>query len=215
MASYIFGMGQVAEVLHASLLFNGVLDEVDGFVVDEAYITGHTHSSKPIRPTSVISSNDEVYLGVSLKGLNRSRQDVFNRLQLVNAKLPKLVDRRANIDDGVKIGEASWIQELNNIQCYSTIGTGVILWSGNHVGHHSTIGDFSFVASHACIGGNVRIGERCFIGINSTIGDGVVIGDDCIIAAGAIVTKDVPSFSVVSPQKNEVKYFGSRIHRIL
>lgn len=41
--------------------------------------------------------------------------------------------------------------------------------------------------------GRIRIGNNVHIGLNAVILPGVSIGDDCIIAAGAIVTKDVPS----------------------
>ncbi|WP_279151671.1 acyltransferase [Photobacterium iliopiscarium] len=42
------------------------------------------------------------------------------------------------------------------------------------------------------------IGDRCFIGVNSIIMPGVCIGDDVIVGAGSIVTKNVPSNSIVA-----------------
>jgi acetyltransferase-like isoleucine patch superfamily enzyme len=44
---------------------------------------------------------------------------------------------------------------------------------------------------------NVIIGNDVWIGASSTILDGVRIGDGSIIAAGAVVTKDVPAYSIV------------------
>ena len=44
----------------------------------------------------------------------------------------------------------------------------------------------------------VIIGRDCWIGANSTILPGVTIGDFCVIAAGSVVTKDVPSGSLVA-----------------
>lgn len=41
------------------------------------------------------------------------------------------------------------------------------------------------------------IGDRVFIGMNAIVLANVRIGDDCIVGAGAVVTKDVPSGSVV------------------
>ena len=43
----------------------------------------------------------------------------------------------------------------------------------------------------------VTIGNDVWIGRRAIIMPGVHIGDGCIIGAGAVVTKDVPSFSVV------------------
>ena len=59
------------------------------------------------------------------------------------------------------------------------------------------------------------IGENCFIGAHSLIMPGVKIGNNSIVAAGSIVTKDVPPFTIVAgnPAKIireniEVKGFG-------
>lgn len=43
----------------------------------------------------------------------------------------------------------------------------------------------------------VTIGNDCWIGGHSIILPGVTIGDGCTIAAGAVVTKDIPAWSVV------------------
>jgi len=43
----------------------------------------------------------------------------------------------------------------------------------------------------------VRIGDLAWIGFNSIILKGVVIGEGAVIAAGSVVTKDVPPYTVV------------------
>lgn len=43
----------------------------------------------------------------------------------------------------------------------------------------------------------IKVGNNCFIGHRAVILPGVTIGDDCVIGACALVTKDVPSGSVV------------------
>lgn len=42
----------------------------------------------------------------------------------------------------------------------------------------------------------VTIGSDCWIGSNVKILDGVTIGNGCIIAAGAVVNKDIPDYSI-------------------
>lgn len=44
---------------------------------------------------------------------------------------------------------------------------------------------------------NTYVGKRCFIGANAIIMAGVKIGDEVIVGSGAIVTRDVPSHSIV------------------
>lgn len=43
----------------------------------------------------------------------------------------------------------------------------------------------------------IKIGKRVWIGIAATVLQGVTIGDNSIVAAGAVVTRDVPSNTVV------------------
>jgi acetyltransferase-like isoleucine patch superfamily enzyme len=44
---------------------------------------------------------------------------------------------------------------------------------------------------------NTTIGNDVWIGANAVVVDGVTIGDGAIIAAGAVVTKDVPPYTIV------------------
>ncbi len=45
---------------------------------------------------------------------------------------------------------------------------------------------------------DVYIGKNCFIGANAIILPGVRVGDHCVVAAGSVVTRDVPSHSIVA-----------------
>ena len=49
-----------------------------------------------------------------------------------------------------------------------------------------------------CQFGKIEICDNVFIGAGATIMYNVTIGSNCIVAAGAVVTKDVPSGSVVA-----------------
>lgn len=44
----------------------------------------------------------------------------------------------------------------------------------------------------------IKVGDYVYFGTRSMVMPGVTIGDNCVIAAGAIVTRDVPSNSVVA-----------------
>ena len=43
----------------------------------------------------------------------------------------------------------------------------------------------------------IKLGQHVWIGSNATITAGVTIGDWAVVAAGAVVTKDVPPYTVV------------------
>ena len=44
----------------------------------------------------------------------------------------------------------------------------------------------------------VRIGDKAWIGFNAIILKGVTVGEGAIVAAGAVVTKDVPPYTIVA-----------------
>ncbi len=117
---------------------------------------------------------------------------------------------------GVKIGAKSVINvgarmynpELITIGEDSIIGEGAVLDGrdrltiGNHVDIASQvmiynsqhdISDATFSATHA----PVKIEDYVFIGPRSIILPGVTIGRGAVVGAGAVVTKDVASFSIV------------------
>lgn len=63
----------------------------------------------------------------------------------------------------------------------------------------------------------VVIGNDVWIGSNAIVLQGVTIGDGAVVAAGAVVTKDVPSYTVVGgvPAKVIKKRFDSSIEKRL
>ena len=46
--------------------------------------------------------------------------------------------------------------------------------------------------------GETRIGKKCFIGFNAIVMCGITIGDEVVVGSGAVVTKDVPSNTIVA-----------------
>lgn len=76
-----------------------------------------------------------------------------------------------------------------------------------HIGSNTLVASGSVILSHDhCkrVGNNLPfyadtyIGKNCFIGVKAIILPGVTIGDEVIVGAGSVVTKDVPSNSVVA-----------------
>ena len=72
------------------------------------------------------------------------------------------------------------------------LGNFVNLWTGSH--------DYNdpFFRSKAGKRGPIEIQDYCWLGPRSTVLYNVNIGEGTVVGAGAIVTKDVPSFSVVA-----------------
>ena len=78
---------------------------------------------------------------------------------------------------------------------------------GIHIGENTLVAGGVKILSHDhCkrVGNNqpflthTYIGKNCFIAVNAIILPGVKIGDEVIVGAGSVVTKDVPSNTVVA-----------------
>lgn len=76
---------------------------------------------------------------------------------------------------------------------------------GIHIGDNSwVLANVMVLAHDYCRGSNgkgklfeTHIGKNCILGVNSIILPGISIGDHCLVAAGSVVTKNVPSGSMV------------------
>lgn len=93
---------------------------------------------------------------------------------------------RMNIDESARISFGTKLDKTNPRGVF--IGEESYLASGAILFTH----DFSRALKM-----NTYAGKRCFIGANAIIMAGIKIGDEVIVGSGAIVTKDVPSHSIV------------------
>lgn len=84
--------------------------------------------------------------------------------------------------------------------CFQDQG-GVTIGDGTLIGHNVVLAtlnhDLNPVKRGCLLPKPIRIGKNVWIGSNATVLQGVKIGDGAVVAAGAVVTKDVPSNTVV------------------
>ena len=130
----------------------------------------------------------------------------------------------ARIGDGTFIGDGSTVREGSTVgrNCVIgqnvavshdvVIGDNVRIMTGTHITGGMVIGDGSFIGVNVTTSNDKRpevidyqydfilppvVGKRVLIGSGANILPGVRIGDGAVIGAGALVTKDVPSFARV------------------
>lgn len=103
------------------------------------------------------------------------------------------------IGDNVTIGDYNHITAINKISIGDGVLTGrfVTITDNNHGENSLENLKQKPLDRKVNSKGEVIIGENVWIGDKVTILSGVRIGDGAIVAANAVVTKDVPSYSIV------------------
>ena len=105
---------------------------------------------------------------------------------------PKII-----IGDGTWVGKNCSIAAIDKVE----IGKNVLFAGFVHITDHSHgYEDISRpIAPQPLITkGPVIIGDNCWLGFGCEILSGVHIGEHCVVAARAVVTKDVPAYSIVA-----------------
>jgi sugar O-acyltransferase (sialic acid O-acetyltransferase NeuD family) len=203
----IFGTGQIAEL--ADFYFTSDSEHcVVAFTVDGAHFREENFLGRPVVPFESITeafppTRASFFAAVSYSRLNALRTEKVAAAKGLGYRLASYLSSRTTVFRGFELKDNCFILEDNTIQPFSTVGSNVTLWSGNHIGHHSVIEDDVFMASHVVVSGGVKIGRGSFVGVNVTLRDHVTVGQKCVLGAGALVLEDQPDFSVVAPRGTE------------
>jgi acetyltransferase-like isoleucine patch superfamily enzyme len=131
---------------------------------------------------SLISKKAKIYFGTKIYN---STIDSFSYIGPKTEIVYSDIGKFCSIANNCSIGLAS--HSLNNIS------TSPIFTSKKSGTGYSWSTFNTYEESH-----RVNIGNDVWIGTKSIIMGGIKIGDGAIIGAGAIVTKDVPSYSIVA-----------------
>jgi hypothetical protein len=125
--------------------------------------------------------------------------------------------RQQSIGGGSEIGERCYVAEsaavfpdrLRLADCtlnpFTTVRGTVTLGSGVRIGAHTSLLGFNHsmapdrpVFQQPLTSRGIKVGDDVWIGSHVVVVDGVTIGDHCVIGAGAVVTKDLPAWTVAA-----------------
>lgn len=189
----IFGTGSFAECVHFYLEHDSPHDVV-AFTVSADALDARTFRGLPVVPFETIEqshppSDFEMFVAVGYRDLNRVRARLYAAAKAKGYTLVTYISSKATTWSGLEIGDNCFVFEDNTIQAFASLGSDVVLWSGNHIGHHAVVGDHCFITSHVVISGHVRVGQFSFVGVNATTRDSISIGESCIVGAGALLMR--------------------------
>lgn len=212
----IFGVGQIAEVIHYYLSKEAGRNVV-AFTVDQEFKTVEELFGLPVVDFENVKERyppekHEMFVAMSFKRVNRLREEKVRQAEAKGYRLVSHVSPQATVWSDFVANSNTIIMENNVIQPYVTVGRNVIMWSGNHIGHHSRIADHCFIASHAVISGAVSVGEGSFVGVNATVRDGVTIGSRNVLGAGTLILSDTPDDAVFMGEATPISRVPS--HRL-
>ena len=135
---------------------------------------------------------------------NDSRNSAIPLLDLkaINAR----IEPGAIIRDKVKIGDNAVIMMNSTINIGASIGDGTMIDMNVVVGGRAQIGKMCHIGAGSVVAGVIEppsaqpvvIEDEVLVGANAVILEGVRIGKGSVVAAGAVVTKDVPEYTVVA-----------------
>ncbi len=141
--------------------------------------------------------NKDVKLGTNVKIYHKDLVNLYGCQIGDNTKIASFVE----IQKDVVIGKNC------KIEAFAFIPEGVILEDGVFVGPHACFTNDKLPRATTASGSlktaedwkvtKTLVKKRASIGANATIICGITIGENSIIGAGSVVTKDVPSDSIV------------------
>ncbi|KQL35089.1 MULTISPECIES: 2,3,4,5-tetrahydropyridine-2,6-dicarboxylate N-acetyltransferase [Bacillaceae] len=135
---------------------------------------------------------------------NESRNSAIPLLDLkgINAR----IEPGAIIRDQVSIGDNAIIMLGAVINIGAVIGEGTMIDMGAILGGRATVGNNCHIGAGAVLAGVIEppsatpviVEDDVLIGANAVVLEGCRIGKGAVVAAGAVVTKDVPPYTVVA-----------------
>ncbi|PTB95904.1 acetyltransferase [Marivirga lumbricoides] len=188
---YLFGASGHAKVIIDILLSEGIA--VLGLYDEDE--SKKELMGIPVLGKTIDFNQERGHCIVSI-GDNKTRSKVVNLIK-EKARFGTAIHQQSTIGSQVYIQEGSVVMPGVIINADTKIGKHAIINTSSSVDHDCLVEDFVHIAPNSSICGGVKIGEGTLFGAGATAIPLVSIGKWCVIGAGAVITEDVPDYSVV------------------
>ena len=187
------------ESLEVYILNNNSIDEITFFDnVSEVINPLIANRFSVIRSYQEVKSLPEKFNFILGIGTPAAREKLFTVFTSEFGGLPyNLISKNSSIgviNNTIKQGVNIMTGSIITSNCY--IGKGVLINLNVTIGHDTIINDFVEICPGVNISGNCEIGKSAFIGTGAILLPNIKIGEGAVIAAGSVVIKDIPPYTM-------------------
>ena len=197
----LVGGGMGAEVLLERLQLSSQSDKVGGYfdVNKKIQLEDTKYFGPPLRDVIYQSFINGEFDGmlITVTSSMRFRREILNLAEELEIPLATFIDENSFVCDSAVIGAGSVILDSARVGCKAQIGKNVFLSGFVNIDHHCSVGENSTFGPGVFFSGNVKTGIDNVFGSNIAVEPGITIGDNCKVASGSVITKNVPSATVV------------------
>lgn len=159
--------------------------------------------------TQALFTNDISILGQTLRNVSHyivciggehgyARYKTAEALELLGLQPVTLIHQKGFVEPTSSLGKGCQIMPFGLVHKFSKLGDHTIINTNATVDHECILGNGVHIMGSAAIAGRVTIGDYVTVGTNATVLPNIHVGEGALIGAGAVVTKDVAPYSVVS-----------------
>ena len=170
----------------------------DRVTIDRDSYLSSAGTSKAHGGNNRVCLEEGVHLGSGV------RLDTFGNDSRIHLKKHAILDRGVDLRSlergSIEVGEATYIGPYTCLAGPGAISIGksclIASHSGIYANNHNFANPNLKIVDQGITCKGIAIEDDCWLGTGVKVLDGVTIGRGCVIGAGAVVTKDLPAYTV-------------------